>query len=375
MKIIHTSDWHLGISLHSTSLVEEQNNFIDFLINTVKEQNIDAVMIAGDIFDHSVSSSEAISLYNYAVTKLCKEIGVPVIISAGNHDGAARLASCSELLKKSNLYIFGKLTKEVSCVELNNITVYTLPYFNADEVKALFPDEKIGSYSDAMNCVLQNIKKQFKPNNKNILMCHCFVSGSILSESDRAAMVGGSSAIPADIFEGFDYIALGHLHKAQNRGSNLRYSGSPLKYSFSEAEHLKSVTILDVEDYVKIEELEVVPLRETRVIKGTFDEVLATAEHDTKREDYIKIEISDRYAGMEAVELFRSYYPNLLNISGKMNETEENQLTVEELYNLSSDDILERFFKEITGDELSEEQKNLFREAMAAIENEECVEQ
>lgn len=375
MKIIHTSDWHLGISLHNASLIEEQKSYVDFLVNAVKEKNIDAVMIAGDIFDHSVSSAEAISLYNEAVTKLCNEIGVPVIISAGNHDGAARLASCNELLKKAGLYIFGKLSKEISFVELNNVKIYVLPYFNTDEVKSLFPEEKIISYSDAMNCLINNIKHNFNPGKKNILMSHCFVSGSVLSESDRSAMVGGTSVVPSEVFEGFDYVALGHLHKAQNRGYNIRYSGSPLKYSFSEAEHKKSITLLSIDDEITIEELEVLPLRETRVIKGTFDELLSIAENDNCNEDYIKIEMTDRYAGIEAVELFRNYYPNLLNISGKMNETEESELTVEELYNLSPDDILEKFYKEVTGMELTNEQKNIFLEAMSVVENEECDEQ
>jgi exonuclease SbcD len=375
MKIIHTSDWHLGISLHNASLIEEQKNFVDFLVNTVKEKSIDAVMIAGDIFDHSVSSAEAISLYNNAVTRLCNEIGIPVIISAGNHDGAARLASCNELLKKSGLYIFGKLSKDISLVELDNINIYVLPYFNTDEVKALFPEIKINSYTDAMNCILDSLKLNLKPDKKNILMCHCFVSGSVLSESDRSAIVGGTSVVPAEVFDGFDYVALGHLHKAQNRGFNARYSGSPLKYSFSEAEHKKSITILNIEDEISVEELYVTPLRETRVIKGNFDEVLAIAEKDTHKDDYIKIELTDRYAGMEAVELFRTYYSNLLNISGKMNEDIENVLTVEELYNLSPNDILDKFYKEVTGNDLTEEQKNLFLEAMTAVENEECGQQ
>lgn len=372
MKIIHSSDWHLGISLHNASLLEEQKSFVDFLINVVREQNIDAVIIAGDIFDHSVSSAEAISLYNDAVTQLCNEIGIPVIISAGNHDGAVRLASCNEILKKSGLYIFGKLSREIGVVELDNVDIYVLPYFNTDEVRALFPEEKISSYADAMSCILNNIKTGFKPGKKNLLMCHCFVSGSVLSESDRSAMVGGSSAVPAEIFDGFDYIAMGHLHRAQNRDFNIRYSGSPLKYSFSEAGHKKSVTILNIEDEINIEELEVVPLRETRVMHGTFDEILALAESDTCRDDYIKIEITDRYAGMEAVELFRTYYGNLLNISGKMNDTEESELTVEELYSLSPDGIVERFYKEVTGSDLTDEQKELFRQAVTAVENEEC---
>jgi exonuclease SbcD len=373
MKIIHTSDWHLGISLHNASLAEEQRFFIDYLINVVKEQKVDAVIIAGDVFDHSVSSAEAITLYNYAVTSLCNEIGVPVIIAAGNHDGAARLASCNELLKKAGLYIYGKLSSNIKAVEIGNLSIYPIPYFNADEVKSLYPEEKISSYADAMEIVLKNIKQSFKTGNRNILMCHCFVSGSVLSESDRTALVGGSSVVPSGIFDGFDYVAMGHLHKAQDRGYNVRYSGSPIKYSFSEASHSKTITMLDIEDEIKYEELEIVPLRETRIIRGTFDEVLEFANQDTKRDDYIKIEITDKYAGMEAVELFRTYYVNLLNITGKMNETEENQLTVEELYTLSPDDILEKFYRETTGCDVTEEQLKLFKQAMESVNSQEVL--
>lgn len=373
MKIIHTSDWHLGISLHNASLIDEQRYFIDYLINVVKDQKVDAVIIAGDVFDHSVSSAEAITLYNYAVTRLCNELGVPVVIAAGNHDGAARLASCNELLKKAGLYIYGKLTAEINAVEIGNSSIYPIPYFNVDEVKALYPEEKISSYADAMEVVLKNIKQNFKEGNSNILMCHCFVSGSVLSESDRTALVGGSSVVPSGIFDGFDYVAMGHLHKAQDRGYNIRYSGSPIKYSFSEASHLKTITMLEIEDGIKYEELEIVPLRETRIIRGTFDEVLEFANHDMKRDDFIKIEITDMYAGMEAVELFRTYYANLLNITGKMNETEENQLTVEELYTLSPKHILEKFYKETTGCEVTEEQLKLFEKAMESVNSQEVL--
>ena len=369
MKIIHTSDWHLGISLHNATLIEEQRNFVDYLTNVVREKNIDAVIIAGDIFDHSVSSSEAISVYNYAVTSLCNKIGIPVIIAAGNHDGAARLASCNELLIKAGLYIYGKLTAEIKPVIIEDVCIYPVPYFNVDEVRSLYPDEKIISYSDAMECVIKNIKVNFMENKKNILMCHCFVGGSELSESDRSAIVGGTSVVSAEILNGFDYVAMGHLHKPQNRGNNIRYSGSPLKYSFSEAMHKKSITLIEIENGINIEEIEVIPLREMRFIKGTYEELKSIAENDILSDDYIKIEITDAYAGMEAVEIFRSYYKNLLSITGKINEIEENQMTVEELYNLSPDDILERFYKDVTGMDISDEQKNWFNEAMIAVQD------
>ncbi|MEL7648047.1 MAG: exonuclease SbcCD subunit D [Sedimentibacter sp.] len=371
MKIIHTSDWHLGISLHNASLAQEQRHFVDFLIKAAREEKADAVIIAGDIFDHSVSSAEAISLYNYAVTTLCKDVGIPVVISAGNHDGAARLSSCSELLKKSGLHIYGKLSSGIQFTEVGNACIYALPYFNMDEVKSLYPDEKISNYSDAMSIVLKNIREKFKPGKINILMCHCFVSGSVLSESDRTAMVGGSSSVPSEVFDGFDYVALGHLHKPQDRGTNIRYSGSPLKYSFSEAEHKKSITVLEIHDSINAYEIEVTPLRETKIIRGTYDEVLQIAQNDRSRDDYVKIEITDVYAGMEAVELFRTFYPNLLNITGRMNDEAENQLTVDELYSLSPDDILRKFYREVAGDDVTTEQIELFNRALAAIEEEE----
>jgi exonuclease SbcD len=368
MRIIHTSDWHLGISVHNASLMEEQKNFIEFLLAAAKEYKADAVIISGDIFDNSVSSSEAISIYNHAMTNLCNNLNIPVIISAGNHDGAARLSSCSELLKKSGLYITGKLSAEIKPVEFGTIFIYPLPYFNTDEVRAIYPDEKINSYSDAMNCVVKKIKSNFKPGCRNILMCHCFVGGSELSESDRSAMVGGSNAVSEEIFEGFDYIAMGHLHKPQRRGHNIRYSGSPLKYSFSESSHKKSLTVIDIGSDIKSEEIEVIPTRDMRVIKGTYEDVIAFAENDKSRDDYIKIELTDSYAGIEALETFRIYYKNLLCISGRTNETDESQLTVEELNSLSTDDILERFYKDVTGQEITEEQKQLFSNAMAQVE-------
>ena len=369
MKIIHTSDWHLGISLHNSTLIEEQRSFVDYLISFVKEENIDGIIIAGDIFDNSVSSSEAISVYNYAVTSLCNELGIPVIISAGNHDGAARLASCNELLIKAGLYVYGKLTIEIKPVLIGDVCIFTIPYFNIDEVRALYPTEKVSSYSEAMEIVVNKIKSSFIPNKKNILICHCFVGGSELSESDRSALVGGTSIVSQEVFEGFDYVAMGHLHKAQNRGYNIRYSGSPLKYSFSEALHKKTITLITIEDEFKIDEIEVSFLRNLRVIKGTYDEIKVIAENDNHRDDYIKIELTDVYAGMEAVENFRTYYKNLLSISGKTNELDENQLTVEELNSLSSDDLLERFYMDVTGTEISDEQKSWFNEAMSAVQD------
>jgi len=369
MKIIHTSDWHLGISLHNASLIEEQRSFVDYLTNFVKKENVDGIIIAGDIFDHSVSSSEAISIYNYAVTSLCNELGVPVIISAGNHDGAARLASCNELLIKAGLYIYGKLTVEIKPITIGNVCIYTIPYFNIDEVRALYPTEKVSSYSEAMEIVVSKIKSGYTTSKKNILICHCFVGGSELSESDRSAMVGGTSIVSQEVFDGFDYVAMGHLHKAQNRGYNIRYSGSPLKYSFSEASHKKTITLITIEDELEIDEIEVFPLRDLRFIKGTYDEIKVIAENDNHRDDYIKIEFTDVYAGMEAVESFRAYYKNLLSISGKANELDENQMTVEELNSLSSDDLLERFYVDVTGTEISDEQKSWFNEAMSAVQD------
>jgi len=375
MKILHTSDWHLGISLNNISRIPDQKHFIEQIFQIIKEEKIGAVILAGDVFDRSVSSSQAISLYNEAVTCICGQLEVPMIIIAGNHDGAARLSACSELLEASGLYIKGKLEKDIIPIELNKneegtqIDIYSVPFFNIEEARFLYPEADIRSYDEAMEVVCGNIRNNMNPENVNIVVAHAYISGAILSESDKSATLGTASVASAEVFRDFSYTALGHIHKGQSICENVIYSGSPLAYSFSRAdnEFEKCVMILDTEkNSVNVKFIK--PLKEMRVLKGTYDELIENIEHC---DDYMKIIVTDKYAGYETMEFFRSYYPNLVQIINASVKNEERQsLTIEEIEQFSPEELLVKFFQETYQQDLGKDQIDMFISALKETERE-----
>ncbi len=362
MRILHTSDWHLGLNLNNVSLLEEQRFFVGRLRQIIGEEKADAVVIAGDVFDNTVSSADAIALYNEAMTELCIEKKIPVLICAGNHDGAARLASCSALLEKAGLYVAGSVKDGIRSVELGDATFHLLPFFSIDEARYLCPQEEIRNYDGAMRALIHTIPR----GEKNILIAHCFVTGAQVSESDRSAIVGGSNMVGADVFDGFDYVALGHLHRAQSVTERVRYSGSPVKYSFGEANTQKSVTIINTTDF-SVREIPLAMENDLRVVKGTYEQALAQAENDPKREDYIKIELTDEFAHMELINTFRNFYPNLLSFAGKRMASDKGQtaLTIEKTASLHPEEILKLFYQEYAGEEPTENQLAWFKKALS----------
>ena len=234
MKILHTSDWHLGRLNVNRPMFEDQQYFIDAICDIIVHEEISAVLIAGDIYDRSIASPEAIKLYDYAMNRIAGELGVKVLMVAGNHDSAVRLATNSELLKNSGLYIAGALSESIDCVELENTQVFFFPWFTSDKVKTLFPDDaqSIKSLTDAYEYIVNKAKEQFKSGMKHIALSHAFIVGAETSTSDRSAEVGFASAVSAKVFEGFDYVALGHIHKPQDIAPNARYCGTPMPYAF-----------------------------------------------------------------------------------------------------------------------------------------------
>lgn len=368
MKILHTADWHLGRSLYHISMLEEQESFIHQLLEIVKREQIELVLVAGDIFDSSVSASGAIALYNQAVTALCNQLEVPVVIIAGNHDGAVRLTSCSEILKKSGLYLYGKVTLCPQPVEVGDVCVYPIPFFNMEEIRQQLQEENISTYQEAMEAVTDSIRKEMDPAKTNVALAHCFVSGGALSDSDQAAMVGMAAQISAEVFRGFDYVALGHLHRAQKVGETVYYSGSPLKYSVKEEFHEKSVTVFDTVTK-KMQHIPILTERDVYTSRGTFEECYAAAEKNAGTQDFVKVEITDQYAGPETILLFRQFYPNLLGIEGKnMEEDFQNTLTVEEIERLAPEELVVKFCREAADLEPDE---NMIREFMLAYQQEE----
>ena len=238
MIFLHTSDWHLGAAAGEKDLIEDQRFFIDEICRIVREKNVDAVLIAGDVYDRSVPSGAAIGLYDYAMDRLCRELGVKVFTIAGNHDSAERLASCGSLLNKAGLYVLGAARREPTSVMLGNAQVFLLPWITEEKIKSLYPEEQsqIQSLTDAYRAAADHMREVFAPGKRHIVLTHAFLTNAETSTSDRAAEIGFAAQVPASVFDGFDYVALGHIHKPQSVNAAIRYSGSPMPYSFGKEE-------------------------------------------------------------------------------------------------------------------------------------------
>lgn len=373
MKILHTSDLHLGISLCGIPLLPYQKKFCDTLCNAAEEA--DAVMIAGDIFDTSVASAEAVRCWSGLVTRLCLEMKIPVIVCAGNHDGAARLASCSDLLKTAGLYVSGTFEDAFTPVVIGDTAIYSMPYFNPSDAAALLGCRPTAA--EVMKTAAERILQTADPNKCNILAAHCFAAGAASAESDISARaseaVGGADHIPLSAFEGFDYAALGHLHKPQTVSrpeskTIVRYSGTPLPYSFGEAEYRKTITIFDTETKA-VTEIEA-PLPYTlRTIVDTYENILAAAEKDEKRDDFMRITVTDRYAGDGLFMQFKELYPNLLRFSGKQYEASGGEsVSAREAFEMDIVTLAKRYCTEHRGDEPDPDELEWLAEALSEIE-------
>ena len=371
MKLLHTSDWHLGMTAGIKSLEEDQRYFFEQLYQIIEDEQIDAVLVAGDVYDSSVSNADAINLYNEVTTKICGEMGRKMVVIAGNHDGAARLASCRELLKEAGLFVTGRLTNEIVPVEIGNTAIYPIPFFNKEEVIALYPEQKkeITSQEKAMHLVCEQIREQMDKSKFNVVMSHSLIVNAELTESDRSARVGFATAVSKDVFEGFDYVALGHIHKPQKITEVVHYSGSPVKYSFgTEEKQEKQVIIIDT-DTKEIKTILLKQLHDRKTVEGTYEEIMQSEE---LANDYLRVKLSDRYAGLELMADLQGRFPYLLELYGKSLEEngESSALTVGELQVLDEFDIMKKFFAENFSYEPDEKQLDLFREVMEWSEKE-----
>lgn len=363
MKLLHTADWHLGLSLGGVSLLREQRAWAEELLAIARREEIGAVLIAGDVFDRAVASADAIALYDEILTRLARDEGIPVLLLAGNHDGAARLSSLGGLLRTAGVYLAGSLMERPMPIVIGDCAFWLLPYFNPEQVRLLYPEAGIKTAHDAMRALMDDIRARQDSTKRLIIGAHCFVTGASPAESDYGAQLGGAAQVGAEVFAGADYVALGHLHRAQEPAPRVRYSGAPYPYAFSEQGN--SVTVFDT-DAGEIRTVPLHPARTLRTLRGTYHEVLDAAEADARREDYMKIELTDRAAGLEVIDTLRAIYPNLLQIlgaapAGGLSDT----LTVSELYDLAPRELLCRFCEEQGGEAPAPAQIETFLEALA----------
>ena len=358
------------------SYLDDQRYAIGGICDIAEKEQVDGILLAGDIFDRSIASPEAVKLYDEVMTHICADLGIRVYLIAGNHDSAERISQCRDLLKKSGLFIAGALTKEVQVVQEGDTDIYLLPWISTDKVRSFFPDKAdcIDSMEDAYRTVLDLYRERFIPGHRNILVSHAFIVNAETSVSDRAAEIGSASMVGSSVFDGFDYVALGHLHAPQDITETIRYSGSLMAYSFGKEEKQeKSVTIIDTDDMSR-KVIPVPQLRKRTTLKGTYGELLQAEQEKEILEGYVRLEVTDSFVGLEAAAALKEKYDNLLEIAGKSLERDDAGITMsmDEFDEVSSDpeSVFRRYCEDTMGEEPDGRLMGLFRSALSRFERE-----
>lgn len=319
MKFLHLADLHLGKRVNGFSMLEDQAHILRQILAILDDEQPDGVLIAGDVYDKSVPSVEAVELLDGFLTEL-RARGVPVLLISGNHDSPERLAFGGRVMDSCGIHISPVYDGALAPVTLHDtfgpVHVWLLPFVKPAHVRRWFPDADIESYTDAMAEAVAHMDIDTAA--RNVLVTHQFVTGGTRSGSEELS-VGGTDNVDSGVFAPFDYVALGHLHGAQHIGrETIRYAGSPLKYSFSEARQHKSVTVVTLGEKgdVQVRTVALTPLRELREIRGSYDELTARSfyEHTTYRSDYLHLILTDEQDVFDAMSRLRTIYPYLMTL-------------------------------------------------------------
>ncbi|MDR1133393.1 MAG: exonuclease SbcCD subunit D [Synergistaceae bacterium] len=380
MKFMHLSDLHIGKTVNGVSMIEEQRHVFGQILGYLRTIKPEAVLVAGDIYDRAVPGVEAVRLFDDFLTDLAGE-SAAVLLIAGNHDSPERLSYASRLLSREDVFLRGVLDGKMRPVtmddEYGKVNFWLLPFIKPSSLRGYYGDAEIDGCSDAVKTVIENSGIDFDA--RNVLISHQFYAGAgidpIRSDSETD-FVGGLDAVDAGILSRFDYAALGHLHRAQSvGGENIRYGGSPLKYSFSEWKHEKSVTLVDIAEKgsVSVSALPLTPIHDMREIKGPIDK-LTSGEvlKDADPEDYMRVVLTDRNDIIDAMGKIRSVYPNVMVLDFENPDADKEigslGLEDEPVQNVTVLDLFSRFFKEIKKTDMSARQEKIVRELLEKTE-------
>ena len=361
MRFIHSGDWHLGRLFHARSLVEDQAYMLDQFVELVRERRPDAVLLAGDIYDRAVPPAEAVTLLDDVLFRIVVGEGVPVVMIAGNHDSPDRLGFGARLLATGGLTVVGRYQGKVPALELSDthgpLRIYPLPYCEPAVVRDALGIE-VADHDAAMAVVLERVHAAHPPGVRAVLVAHAFVAGGAESESERPLSVGGSGAVDARRFEGFDFIALGHLHRPQTLAGRLHYAGSLMKYSLSEADHDKSVSVVEIgaDGAASVERVQLAPRRDLRRIRGELAALIEAGRDDPENEDYVFATLTDSGALLDPMARLREAYPNALGCEREVLQRAGEGGAVSRHRELDVRHLFADFFREVTGEALSEAQ-------------------
>lgn len=377
MRFLHTADWHLGRLLHGVHLTDDQAYLLDQFLTLVADVEPDAVIVAGDIYDRAVPPKEAVALLDGVLQRLVLELDVPVIMNAGNHDSAERLNFGSGILQSRGLHIVARPGRAAEPVVLHDahgpVHVYPFPYAEPAEMRQVAPEEDITTHDDVVRVQAARARAAHPKGTRAIAVAHIFAQGGDLSDTERPLSVGGSEQVMTAHFDGFDYVALGHLHRRQTVGApHIRYSGSLMKYSFNEVAHEKSVYLveMDAQGACSVEAIPLTPRRDLRKIEGTLDEVLAGPARGENADDYLWVDLQETGPVLDAMNKIRAVYPNTLHIQRPRAEIDRTIQGLEQEGGSPKSDaeIFELFFQYVTGaDGLSEERRATITDALDTI--------
>lgn len=374
MNIIHLADLHIGKRVNEFSMINDQKYILNQILEIIDKEKPDAVIIAGDVYDKQVPSIEAVELLDSFISDISKRKTTTFIIS-GNHDSAERLAFGSSLMAMGKIYISpvynGKISKYTLKNDFGSANFYLLPFVKPSHVKRFFPDEKIESYTDAIKVVVDNLK--LDTSEINILIAHQFVTGASRTESEEIS-VGGLDNVDASVFEDFDYVALGHIHRPQKIGTErIRYCGTPLKYSFSEVNDTKSVSIIEInskEDF-NLRMIPLIPKRDMRKIRGTYEELTTkTSYENTNTDDYIHVTLTDEFNVADAIQKLRVIYKNIMKLEyDNMRTRESRKINLDDMVieNKNPLEIFSEFYKLQNNKEMNDEQKKIIKKIMEEV--------
>lgn len=374
MKLLHSADWHLGRQFHNVSLLEDQAHVLKQVVALASENEVDAVLIAGDVYDRAVPPSEAVALLNDVLEQLVLDAGIPVIMISGNHDSAERLGFGSKLLSATGFHVFGPLSSAVDPVVLQDAhgPVYfcPLPYAEPSQVRLHLNDDDLHSHQAALSALAEQMRSKLPAGARSVAIGHCWITGGEASDSERPLTVGGTGDVSRNCFAGFNYAALGHLHQPQTAGETIQYSGSILKYSFSEVNHKKSVSVVEIDaaGNVEVERMLLLPRRDVRIIEGSMEEILAGPANGEPADDYLLVRLTDRKAILDAVGKLREVYPNILHLerpgllAGVASDARGGDHR-----NRSVLDLFKDFHSEITSEPMIEGAEEVFEQVVEAL--------
>ncbi len=373
MKLIHLSDLHLGKRVNELSMLEDQKYILHQIVTIVEREKPEGVLIAGDVYDKSIPPVEAVQLFDEFLNALVG-LGVDVYVISGNHDSAERISFGARLMEKEGIYISPVYDGNVEVIlkedEYGEVGIYLVPFVKPVHVRKYFPEEEVESYTQGLQVIVDNLEMDVS--RRNVMVTHQFVTGASRSESESIS-VGGSDNVDAGVFDGFDYVSLGHIHGPQNMGKEtIRYCGTPLKYSFSEANHVKSVTVVELKEKgnVDVRTVELHPLHDMKEIKGSYMELTAKSYYDgLNRDDYYHITLTEEEDILDAMGKLRVIYPNLMRLDydNKRTRSQGNVEVAVAMEEKSPIQLFGEFYEKQNNQEMGQEQETFVAELMENI--------